>query len=263
MFIIRTLVFFCCFLFLFSLYDSMHKENDFTRAQKAFDAEAWISAERLLTQYLRKEVNAEKSWQAWVLLLRLTRKTNLDTEIALTYLNDMLRDFSSDIEKRKYILIEIARAHESQGDVEKAIAAWERYISLDNMTPAELFIGYKQLIRHYFLLGNFEEVEIVLTDCSVLPLAAEDKAYCIYNLADLKAGLDQLDESSDLIQSVLDLDISKYAKAQAQFLYADILEQKKQYKKALEYFLMAENDYGNKEVVMLRIAKLKKRLKIK
>ncbi len=263
MFILRFFICLCiCFVYIFS-YDSMEKDNEFSKCQKAFDAGAWISAERLLTEYLRKEVNAERSWQAWLLLIRLSRKTNMSNEITLNYLNDMLNDFNNNAEKRKFILAQIAFIKENLNDTIGAIEVWEKYSALDNVTPDELFVAYKHLIRHYFRLGKFEDVEIILTDCSVLPIAPQKTAYCVYNLADLKAGLDELDESENLLLSLFDLDLDDYTKAQASFLYADILEQKKKYKDSLKYFVQSKDNYGNKEVVALRIASLKKRLKIK
>ncbi len=263
MIIIRVFIFLFISLISIFLFDGIEKENEFSKCEKAFYSDAWISAERLLTQYLRKEVNAEKSWQAWLMLLRLSQHVNMSDEILMTYLNDMLSDFSNDEHKRKFILSQIAYTQERMSDFEGVIVTWEKYAALDNLSPEEFLLAYKQLIRHYFRLGMFEEVEIALTDCTVLPIAEKYKAYCIYNLADLKAGQDQLEESADLLETLLEIDLDEYSKSQAAFLYADILEQEKKYKDALKYFMQAEENYGNKEVVLLRITALKKKLKIK
>ncbi len=263
MFIIRFFgIFFCVILLVFA-FDSIEKHDEFGECEKAYNEGAWLSAEHLLTKYLRNEVNPDKSWQAWLLLLNLGRKTNLHQETLLAYLYDMLEDYKDDIPKRKFILAEIAKTFENLEQYEQAIRAWEKYAALDNLTPEELFVAYQRLIRHYFLLDKFEEVEIVLTDCVVLSLPPKESAYCIYNLADLKAGLGQLDEASELIETMLVLDMDDYDKAQANFLYGDVLEQRRKFKQALEQFKLAGANYGNQEVVNIRIAALEKKLKIK
>ncbi len=263
MYIVRILVFLCCFCLLFSLFDTKDKGDDFSKIRTAYAHKDWIGAERLLVRYLRKEIDLDKSWQAWLILLDVSEKANTPQDVILSYLRDMLQDYEDNPQRRKYILLKIAQTTDQKGEIENTIIAWNRYIDLPNLSPNESFQGQRRLIQLNFLKGDFDVVEDVLNACTTLDIGTKDKAYCLYNLADLKAGKEQWDAAAELIQLVLVMKISDYDKAQAAFLYGDILEQQKQYKTALSYFEIALKNYGNVDVVQGRIDSLKKRLRIK
>ncbi len=263
MYFVRIIAFFCCFCFSFSLYDIREKENSFSQIRSAYAKQDWIVAERLLVRFLRTEIDLDKSWQAWLMLLHVVEHSNTPLDVVLSYLNDMLQDYAEYPDKKKYIMVKTAIITDQKDEFEKSIKAWENYVNLPNLLPDESFTAYRRLIQLYFLKGDFEAVEDTLNNCTVLDINASDKAYCIYNLADLKAGREQWDVAAELVQLVLVMKISEYDKAQAAFLYGDILEQNKEYKRSLSFFEIALEHYGNKDVVQGRIDSLKKRLKIK
>ncbi len=263
MYIIRIIIFFCVICLLFSAYDAREKEDSFSQIRSAYAHQDWVMAERLLVRYLRNEIDLGKSWQAWLLLLEVSEKANAPHDVILSYLKDMLQDYEVDPERKKFILAKIATTTDKKKDVESAIIAWDNYANLSNVLPSESFQIYRRLIQLNFLKGDFDAVEGVLNECTALDIVATDKAYCLYNLADLKAGKEQWDVAAELIQLVLVMKISDYDKAQAAFLYGDVLEQQREYKTALSYFEIALEHYGNKDVVQSRIDSLKKRLKIK
>ncbi len=259
----RIIIILCIIFSFISFYDIQTKEDDFSQIRNSYAKKDWIASERLLLKFLRNELDLEKTWQAWLLLLSVSEKSNANTELILSYLDDMFSIYLNDNHKKKYILAKITEFTDKKNNVKESIEAWENYISLTSLTSDETFKAFKKLIQLHFKEGNFDIVEGILRECTTLSISDSDKAYCFYNLADLRAGKEQWVSASELIQLVLVMNISDYEKAQASFLYGDILENQRKFKEALTFFEIALKNYGNAESVQLRINNLKKILKIK
>ncbi len=261
--ILKICFFLLSFSILFAAYDVQQKKDAVYAIHEATHEKNWSKAELLLRDYLRNEIDLDKSWYAWLMLITVSHKTPIYPEVLLTYLTDMLNDYGDDAEKKKFILGQIALVKDTYGSIEDSIAAWEKYALQRHLSPKESFQAYKRLLNLYFARGDFAAAEEVLHNCLVLDIPKEDAAFCKYNLADLYAGKGQLEQANSYIVDVLDAELDVYFMAQAAFLYADMLEQQKKYEDALRYFELAKEHYGNDAVIEQRIAAVKKLGKIK
>ncbi len=239
------------------------REDAFFRIKEAYSEENWSKAEALLRSYLREEIDLDKSWSAWLMLIDVSHKNSLHPDIVLTYLSDMLADYGDDATKKKFILQQTALVKEKNGSLESVIGAWEAYANQRNVQPKEAFAAYKKLLNLYYAKGNFAGIEEILHNCLALRLEEQDTAFCMYNLADMYAVRGEFELATDYLLLVLEKEIDPYHQAQAAFLYADLLQQQRKNKEALQYFEMAQEHYGNDAVVLSRITALKKLLKIK
>ncbi len=247
-------------LLLFAAYDMRQKEDTFSLLQKSLAQEDWAGAEKYLLVYLEEELDMEKSWQAWVTLIDVSKKAALHPDVIVSYLDDMMLDYGHDASKKKYILFHKAAFTESKGNLDDSIAALEKYAHLSNLSANEAYVAYKKLLQFYFRQSNFTSAEDILHDCLALTISEDDTAFCLYNLAEIYAGKGSYDTAHEFLQQLEYLSISKYRQSQVYFLHADILEQQRKYKEALEYFKLALDNYGNKAVVQQRIDALEKLL---
>ncbi len=238
----------------------LQNEDSMARIEKSMEKKEWVQAEKLLVDYLRIEMDMHKSWQAWVLLVNVSQKANLQDTIILSYLDDMLIDYSNDPEKKKFILLHIAQIKERQNNEQEAINALVSYTNLPNLNTAEAFEAYNKLLSWYLKMGNFSAAEDILHNCLSLPLEDAEMAFCLYTLAEIYAGKSSFETAHELLYQLNDLEIDAYLLSQVNFLHGDILEQQRKYSEALVYFRLALEMYGNKAVVQKRIAALEKRL---
>ncbi len=262
-FIIFSILIISALLFAAYHYGYGQKEDALTSIEKVIERKEWVQAEKMLVDYLRIEMDMDKSWDAWLLLVDVSQKAQLHDAIILSYLNDMLKDYGKDAQKKKYILLQIARSKERQGNEAEAIEALVNYTHLPNLTPEEVFPAYEKLLAWYLIQGDFTAAEDVLHNCLSLPLSDQKMAFCLYTLAEIYAGKASYATAHELLHQLEMLDIDAYQLSQINFLHGDILEQQKKYSEALVFFKLALEEYGNRTVVEQRIAALEKRLKKK
>ncbi len=252
-----------CIFLLFVVFDTQQKEEKLQDIRSALANKQWSQAENLLKAYLASEIDVQQSWKVWLLFIDMSRMSDLHPDTLLSYLHAMLKDYGTEPDKKKFILLQIAEITERKNNIKSTIEAWEAYAKQRNLLPDEAYKAHRKLLRMYYEQSNFTKAQEVLNDCIALPISAEKLAYCQYNLADIFAEKGDLEVATEYIVAALNAPLDPYTKAQTQFLHADILEQQRKYKEALAQFTLAKEHYGNAAVVDVRIARLKKILKIK
>jgi len=234
--------------------------NDLDEAKAAISQRDWPRAERLLERYLRTEESPQQRWDAWMLLVDVYSRINLDQNSALGQLEAMLQEFAQDAGKKKLILARLGELHENFGHLSQAVSAWGRYAELGNLTDQEAASAQRALGHLHFRQRRFDLAEEALQTCRALPVDETFRAWCLYDLALANMARDELDDSRDQAIQVLSMQVDDQLRGLAGFLLADVLEQQGLRAEALNRFESVRSLYPNELVVDNRIAHLKKKL---
>ena len=234
--------------------------NDLDEAKAAISQRDWPRAERLLERHLRTEENPQQRWEAWMRLVDIYSRINLDQAGALGQLETMLQEFTRDAAKKKLILARLGELHESLGHSGQAVAAWARYAELDNLTDQEAASVQRKLGNLHFRQRRFDLAEDALQTCQALPVEEAFRAWCLYDLALANIARDELDDARDQAIQVLSMKVDDQLRGLAGFLLADVFEQQGLRADALNRFESVRGLYPNEMVIDNRIAYLKKKL---
>jgi tetratricopeptide (TPR) repeat protein len=235
--------------------------NDLDEAKAAISRRDWPRAERLLERYLRTEEGPQQRWEAWMRLVDLYSRINLDQNGAVGQLEAMLPEFSRDEAKMKQILARLGELHESLGQTRQAVEAWGRYAVLGSLTDPEAASVQRTLGNLHFRQRRFDLAAEALQTCQALPVEESFRAWCIYDLALANMARDELDDAQDQAIQVLSMKVDDQLRGLAGFLLADVLEQQGQRVEALNRFESVRGLYPNDMVIDSRIAYLKNKLK--
>ncbi|MCL1986025.1 MAG: tetratricopeptide repeat protein [Betaproteobacteria bacterium] len=235
--------------------------NDLDAAKSAISQRDWPRAERLLERCLQTEENPQQRWEAWTRLVDIYSRINLDQNSALGQLEAMLQEFGQDEAKKKSILARLGELHENLGHISQAVAVWERYAELGNLTDQEAANAQRMLGNLHFRQRRFDLAEEALQTCQALPVEEFFRAWCLYDLALANMARDELDDARDQAIQVLSMKVDDQLRGLAGFLLADVLEQQGLRAEALDRFESVRGLYPNELVVDNRIAYLKKKVK--
>ncbi|MCL2123553.1 MAG: tetratricopeptide repeat protein [Desulfovibrionaceae bacterium] len=234
--------------------------NDLDEAKAAISQRDWPRAERVLERYLRTAENPQQRWEAWMLLVDVYSRINLDLNSALGQLEAMLQEFAQDAGKQKLILARLGELHENLGHISQAVAVWGRYAELGNLTDQEAASVQRALGHLHFRQRRFDLAEEALQTCQALPVEESFRAWCLYDLALANMARDELDDARDQAIQVLSMKVDDQLRGLSGFLLADVLEQQGLRAEALSRFESVRSLYPNEMVVDNRIAHLKKKL---
>jgi tetratricopeptide (TPR) repeat protein len=235
--------------------------SDLDEAKAAISQRDWPRAERLLERYLRVEDKPHQRWEAWMRLVDITSRINLDPNSALSQLETMLQEFSWNEEKKKPILARLGELYENRGHIAQAIVAWERYAELGSLTDQEAATVQRVLGNLHFRQRRFDLAEDALQTCQALPVDESFRAWCLYDLALATVAREELDDAREQALQVLSMHVDDQLKGLAGFLLADVLEQQGGYAEALKYFESVRNLYPNEMVIENRMTYLQKKLR--
>ena len=236
--------------------------NDLDEAKAAISQRDWPRAERLLERYLRTDEAAQPRWDAWMRLVDIYSRVNLDQNSALGQLEAMLQEFQWDEEKKKLILARLGELHENLGHTSQAVAVWGRYADLHNLTDQEAASVQRVLGNLHFRQRRFDLAEEALQTCQALPVEESFRAWCLYDLALANMARDDLDDARDQAIQVLSMQVDDQLRGLAGFLLADVLEQQGLRAEALTRFESVRGLYPNELVIDNRIAYLKNKLNV-
>jgi tetratricopeptide (TPR) repeat protein len=251
----------CLFVFSVACERVPLQTNDFDDAKAAISQRDWPRAERLLERYLRTEEGPQQRWEAWMRLVDIYSRINLDQGGAVGQLETMLQEFSRDEAKRKVILARLGELYESLGHIRQAVAAWGRYATLGNLTEQEAASVQRILGNLHFRQRRFDLAADALHACQEMPVAESFRAWCLYDLALANMARDELDVARDQAIQVLSMKVDDQLRGLAGFLLADVLEQQGLRAEALNRFEAVRGLYPNDLVIDNRIAYLQQKLK--
>ena len=236
-------------------------DDDLHEARLALQALDWNYAERCFVRYLRVADEPESRWLAWQGLLTIvTRAGYMDRRTALDYLETMATEYSEDDAKMRILLPRMGEMAQGMRKYERALEIWDEYTQLSGLTEEETLKGYRQLARIYERMGRYAAAEGTLQDALTLAQSDEERAQCLYGLADNYIAREQWQEAVDLGLQLLDLTQDKHLRGRTHFLLGDALEQQKKLAEALQQFELAREGYPNALAVDNRVAYLKKKL---
>ncbi len=235
--------------------------NDLDEARAAMQRRDWPAAERILERALRSEEDPQLRWEAWIRLVDIQARINLNQRAAFGHLEAMLQEFSHDPGKLKIILERLGDFHESRGHTAQALGVWTRYAELGNLTDREAADAQRRMGNLHFRQRRFDLAEEALQTCLALPVEEGFRAWCLYDLAQANMAREEMDDARDQAAQVLGMKIDDQLRGLAGFLLADVLEQQGRRAEALARFEDVRALYPNEMVVDNRIAHLKKKLK--
>ncbi len=233
-------------------------EDDLEAANKAYMERKLPLTERLLERYLREEKDADKRWEAWILLLKTVNANNQEPRVSLEFLNTMLDEFENDQSRLPFILYQIGKFNELLLHYNQAANAWSAYVDLGELDDAERVEGYRKLAAMQFGQRHFDAGEETLQQCLALPLPDHDKIMCLLDLADENMARERWQEVADLCQQIFDSEPNQTVYGLAGYLRGDALEQMGHKKEALEQFEAVRDSYPNPAVIDNRIRHLQK-----
>lgn len=237
--------------------------DDLSEARTAITNHNWTLAERLLERYLRVQEDPDQRWEAWQSLIEATNGASQEARVTLEYLEAMLQEYADDDHRAKFILYRMGVLNESLRRNDRAADAWSTYINLEELSPEEATEAHKRLANIHFRARRYEVAENVLYSCLALTMPDQQRAQCMFDLADMNVAREQWEEASNFALQILEIDTDTSMKGLTMFLLAEALEQQNKPAEALRYFEAARPLYPNEMVVDKRIAFLKNKLKNK
>lgn len=232
--------------------------DDLEAANKAYVERNLTLTERLLERYLREEKNADKRWEAWLLLLKTVNANNQEARVSLEFLDTMLDEYENDQSRLPFILSQMGKYNELLRHYDHAADAWSAYVDLGELGDNERVEGYRHLAAMQFGQRHFEAGEETLQQCLALPLSDHDKIRCMLDLADENMARERWEEVSDLCQQIFDSEPDQTIFGLAGYLRGDALEQMGRKDEALAQFEAVRDSYPNPAVIDNRIKHLEK-----
>lgn len=235
--------------------------DDLSRARRACSTRDWPLAERVLERYLRVEDDSEKRWEAWNLLLEAINSTSQEPRASLECLDVMLIEYEDDEPKMARILSMMGRYNQTLRHYDRAANAWSAYTELGDLLPQDRIEGFRHLAQALSSQRHFNAAEETLQQCMALPVADQEKIWCMLDLAETNSIRQDWTGVADLCQQILDSGPDTEVAGLAGYLRGDALEQIGKKEEALQQFKQARNKYPNPAVMDNRIEHLQKQLR--
>lgn len=235
--------------------------DDLALARQAALERNWPLAERLLERYLHDGRDADKRFEAWQLLLTALNAGRSESRLSLDYLEIMLEEFSEDDARAAVILEMIGSTSERLRRWPRAEEAWSAYVGVAGLEPENLARGLRRLAATQFVQRKFQASEDSLEQCLAQGGQDEARAPCLLDLAHLLMAQERWQELTGLCRQILDSGAGPEEKGMAGYMLADGLEQLGKFSEALQQFEASEDIYPNPEVIQIRIAHLRAKMK--
>lgn len=225
--------------------------TDLQAAEEAARQNDWAQASRLLQRYLREEDNAEKRWEAWILMVKSSGHLE-EGGWTVNYLETMLQEYADVPSKLPIIYRGLGQAYEVQREWEKASQAWMKLMDVEELSPDATAKLYRRMGRFSYQAHNFALAEDMLEMCLSLGTEKQVIGECHYYLAESYSAEDKLEESIAQIEAALPL-LDESLQGQAYFLKGDVLEQMGKNAESQQAFQAALPLHPNQRAVQSRL----------
>jgi len=245
-------------LLIIALVCGCDAEHGLKTAEKAAQESDWPRAIRILEQYLLKEKDADKRWQAWTLLTQGSLIMNGEVW-SMSHLDAMLQEFGDNPSRRFEILRRQAVCHERMRQWDKAAATWEHILTMSGLLDRERAEICRKAGLNRLRSGQWEEANRVLAQRPKLSSFPDLEAECRFLQAQACTLNNDLDQALACLDNFDMTGIEDDLYGQILFLHADILEQQEKKEEALRLFRSALSLYPNPQAVQKRLDFLEKK----
>lgn len=232
-------------------------EEDIVKARKSFDNGFFLEAEAGYERYLQLAPQGKHRKEAWSRLLdiALNIKGDLDRSVAL--LEAMYLEQSSDKAEASSIMFRLGNLYQQLGNRDKALDSYEKALRLAQGMPDRMVPIQIRLARLYRQLGSYDLVLETLDSCVKIASIPEEKAQCLYELAQSYSLIYSWTQVKRAVDQLLSIDeASEELKAMGILLIADMHEHNNEFDKARELLESIQDTYPNPMVIKSRLNNL-------
>ena len=232
-------------------------QDDLTAAREAKIEQDWAHVARLTQRFLRSEIDPEKRWDAWKLIIEASEKMS-ESVWVIDYLEAALIEYDISSPHYSELLRKLGAIYVENRQWDRASAIWERQLAAQDMTPNSAAEIYRNQGRLHFIRHNFVEAREMFLLCEDNAVAVDLLSGCIYDNADTFSAEEKYEESLEAIQKIFTIPgVPDDIMGMAYLLRGDINEQlgnkaeaKSDFEKALEF-------HPNAAMVEIRIKALR------
>lgn len=231
--------------------------EDIESARDSYSRGLYLEAEKAYERYLQVEPQGEHRKEAWNRLSEIAVTIKADYDRAVVLLEAMYLELGTDPNDAWRIMFQLGDVYSSLGNFSKAIESYEKCMVHAVNSPEHTFTTQLRMARLYRSMGNYEMVAVTLENCADSAVENEDKARCLYELAQSYSFITNWNHSKRALEALLELDgVTTERRALAIFLLADIYEYERNYRGAKELLESILTTYPNPKVVESRLANL-------
>lgn len=231
--------------------------EDIESARDAYSRGLYLEAEKSYERYLQVEPQGEFREEAWNRLSEIAVTIKEDYDRAVVLLEAMYLELGTDPDAAWRIMFELGNVYANLGNRAKAIESYEKCMVHAVNSPEHTFITQLRMARLYRSMGNYEMVAVTLENCTDSAENNEDKARCLYELAQSYSFISNWNQSKRALEALLELEgVPTERRALSKFLLADIYEYERNYRKTKELLESILTTYPNPKVVESRLANL-------
>lgn len=236
--------------------DSKGDEN-IERARSAYSKGFYLEAENDYERYLQVEPQGEFRREAWNRLSEIAVNIKGDLDRAVVLLEAMYLELGTDPNDAWRIMFLLGDVHATLGNRSKAIESFEKCLVLAIDSPKNTFTTQLRMAKLYRAMGNYELVAATLENCADSAEDSDDKARCLYELAQSYSFISNWNQSRRALETLLELpDVNQEIHVLAVFLLADIYENERDYTKTRELLESILTTYPNPKVIESRLSNL-------
>lgn len=227
----------------------------------------YADAEKKYEQYLRLAPDGEFSWEAWNRRVYIWLTVHRNSAQAAELLKEMAVEFSDAPQRLPQILLQLANAYETAGELAGALDAWRAYLDLDGLDALNATSAYHHMARleqerrgYDHALQALDKCMAVATQAQQGPQAGAARArllLCRYEQARTRLLQQRYDDAQVLLDALLkEPDFDPELNATAGYVLAEIYRNQNNPDKAMTLLKAIQDSYPNPAVVKSRLDKI-------
>jgi tetratricopeptide (TPR) repeat protein len=241
--------------------DSGREESrSLQKARTAFAQGFFLEAEKGFQAYLKAHPNGPHRLEAWNRLVEIAVNVKGDNAAGMSLLEAMLLEYGGNPDKAWPIMSKLGDLFVRAGELDKAIEVWHRRLEMEGLTAHQKTVARLDLARVFQHQGEFDTAKDTLQECVQVADAAQDKADCLYELAQTQYYLRNMKEAKAALEELMALPRESVAietRTHAAFVLADIYEHQRQFSKACELLESILEEHPNPRAVRARLGLIK------
>lgn len=231
--------------------------EDIENARSAYSKGFYLEAEKGYERYLQLEPQGEFRKEAWDRLSEISVAIKGDLDRTVVLLEAMYLELGTDPHEAWRIMFQLGDVYAQLGNQAKGIESYEKCLIHAEGNPEQTFKTHIRLAELYRALGNYDLVSVTLENCANSAGTEENKALCLYELAQSYTLIKNWKHSKRALERLLELnEVTEETRVLAVFLLADIYENERDYRKTKELLESIAQTYPNPKVIESRLANL-------
>lgn len=230
----------------------------------------YAEAEKKYEQYLRLAPDGEFSWEAWNRRVYIWLTVHRNSAQAAELLKEMAVEFSDEPARLPQILLQLANAYETAGELANALEAWKAYLELEELDAMNATSAYHHMARLEQDRREYDQAMHALDRCMALAAttnqtqpgpqaeALRDRQLeCRYEQARTRLLQQRYEDAQILLDALLkEPGFDPELNATAGYVLAEIYRNQNNPDKAVALLKAIQEMYPNPGVVKSRLEKI-------